>query len=60
MRRTEFYKKAMSYTDCEKLALLLYALKPEDRLDALLSKASDNDINGALNRIGKEERLTGG
>jgi hypothetical protein len=61
MNRCEFYKKAKNYNDCELLVLMLYAIRGKDKqLDAIMAIASDNEINGALAMIGKEERLTGG
>ncbi len=61
MKRSEFYQKAKEFDDCEMIVFMLYAIRDKKKqLDAIMSIASDNEINGALAMIGKEERLTGG
>jgi hypothetical protein len=61
MKRSELFNKAKEFNDCEMLVFMLYAIRDKKKqLDAIMSVASDNEINGALALIGKEERLTGG
>lgn len=61
MKRSELYKKANEYNDFEMIVFMLYAIKDKKKqLNAIMSVASDNEINEALVIIGKEERLTGG
>jgi len=59
MNRMEFYQKAKTYDIMTLKLILVHALTRKDQvIDAILAKASDDEINKALHIAGKDERIT--
>ncbi len=63
MQRTEFFQTVRAWSIAEKQSLFVHIFLQsnisEDKLiEAINAIASDNEINGALAKMGRSERIT--
>ena len=61
MKRTELFREMKTWKIGEVILMAIYILIElpiEKIIDACLSHAEDNEINGALQKMGRSERIT--
>lgn len=61
MLRTELFRemKTWSTEDIKTLTIqVLFPMEKERVLDAIFTVANDNELNGALQKMGRSERIT--